>query len=89
MACSWTASMLTYTNLAADVTAYIYESYSKEYGESLGTPLRMDRLSRDLFACPGMGAPGVPPRLCTSTGINGIMLNDQDTFTQGFKVPDT
>jgi hypothetical protein len=55
----------------------------------MGTPLRMDTLSPDLFAYPGMGAPGVPPRLCTSTGINGIMLNGQDNFMQGFKVPDT
>lgn len=54
---------------------------------NLAHPLWMDTRSPDLFLCPGTGVPGVPPRLCTSIGINGIRLNDQDIFTQAIEVP--
>lgn len=50
-------------------------------------PLWMDTRSPDLFLCPGTGAPGVPPALCTATEPNGRVANDQDIFTQGVTVP--
>jgi hypothetical protein len=50
-------------------------------------PLWMDTRSPDLFLCPGTGAPGVPPALCTATEPNGRTANDQDIFTQGVTVP--
>jgi hypothetical protein len=50
-------------------------------------PLWMDTRSPDLFLCPGTGAPGVPPALCTATEPNGRVANDQDVFTQGVNVP--
>lgn len=50
-------------------------------------PLWMDTRGPDLFLCPGTGAPGVPPALCTATEPNGRMANDQDVFTQGVTVP--
>jgi hypothetical protein len=50
-------------------------------------PLWMDTRNPELFLCPGTGVPGVPPKLCTSIGINGIRLNDQDIFSQGIEVP--
>lgn len=50
-------------------------------------PLWMDTRSPDLFLCPGTGAPGVPPALCTATEPNGHMANDQDIFSQAVTVP--
>ncbi len=50
-------------------------------------PLWMDTRSPDLFLCPGTGAPGVPPAICTATEPNGRTANDQDIFTQGVTVP--
>jgi hypothetical protein len=50
-------------------------------------PLWMDTRSPDLFLCPGTGAPGVPPALCTGVEANGVMANDQDIFTQGMPLP--
>jgi hypothetical protein len=50
-------------------------------------PLWMDTRSPDLFLCPGTGAPGVPPALCTLAEPNGRIANDQDIFTQGVTVP--
>jgi hypothetical protein len=50
-------------------------------------PLWMDTRNPDLFLCPGTGAPGVPPALCTLAEPNGRMANDQDIFTQGVTVP--
>jgi hypothetical protein len=53
----------------------------------LAHPLWMDTRSPDLFLCPGTGAPGVPPALCTLTEPSGIVANDQDIFTRGIEVP--
>ncbi len=35
-------------------------------------PLWMDTRSPDLALCPGTAAPGVPPKVCTFTGPNGV-----------------
>lgn len=43
-------------------------------------PLWMDTRDSDLFLCPGTGTPGVPPTVCTASGSNGT-LNDEDIFT--------
>jgi hypothetical protein len=50
-------------------------------------PLWMDTRNPDLFLCPGTGAPGVPPAICTGTEPNGLLANDQDIFTQAVTVP--
>ena len=50
-------------------------------------PLWMDTRSPDLFLCPGTGAPGVPPALCTASEPNGLRANDQDIFTRAVIVP--
>lgn len=50
-------------------------------------PLWMDTRSPDLFLCPGTGAPGVPPKLCTATEPNGLVANDQDIFTRAVNLP--
>ncbi|HEY6541935.1 MAG TPA: sialidase family protein [Ktedonobacteraceae bacterium] len=43
-------------------------------------PVWMDTRDKDLALCPGTGAPGVPPQVCTFTEPNGIQANDQDIF---------
>jgi hypothetical protein len=50
-------------------------------------PLWMDARSADLFLCPGTGAPGVPPRVCTMQSTNGTTANDQDIFTARVGIP--
>jgi hypothetical protein len=44
-------------------------------------PIWADTRNSDLFLCPGTGAPGVPPQVCTATEPNGLQANDQDIFT--------
>jgi hypothetical protein len=45
-------------------------------------PFWSDTRSKDLFLCPGTGAPGIPPGLCA--GQDGsLTANDQDVFTAG------
>jgi hypothetical protein len=44
-------------------------------------PVWMDTRNADLFLCPGTGAPGVPPAVCTMTAPNGIRTNNQEIFT--------
>jgi hypothetical protein len=50
-------------------------------------PLWMDTRSPDLFLCPGTGARGVPPALCTASEPNGLRANDQDIFTRAVILP--
>jgi hypothetical protein len=51
-------------------------------------PLWMDTRDADLFLCPGTGAPGVPPRICTGQSVpNGPVANDQDIFTARVGIP--
>ncbi len=51
-------------------------------------PLWMDTRSPDLALCPGTGAPGVAPRVCTFTSVpGGPVANDQDIFTATEGVP--
>jgi len=50
-------------------------------------PLWMDTRDADLFLCPGTGAPGVPPRICTGLSNNGTQTNDQDIFTAKVGIP--
>ena len=44
-------------------------------------PLWMDTRNPELFLCPGTGAPGVPPQVCTGSAPNAPRANDQDAFT--------
>ena len=50
-------------------------------------PLWMDTRSPDLALCPGTGAPGVPPKVCTFSEPNGVQANDEDIFTSTEGVP--
>ncbi|MEA2634386.1 MAG: hypothetical protein QOH92_1153 [Chloroflexota bacterium] len=50
-------------------------------------PLWSDTRSPDLFLCPGTGAPGVPPSICTGTSTSGSPANDQDIFTAKVAIP--
>jgi hypothetical protein len=50
-------------------------------------PIWMDTRPRDVFVCPGTGAPGKPPALCGATEKNGLPANDQDIYTDTVKVP--
>jgi len=47
----------------------------------------MDTRSPDLFLCPGTGITGVAPGLCTASGANATIANDQDIFTAAVAVP--
>ena len=44
-------------------------------------PIWMDTRNNELFLCPGTGAPGVPPQVCTAAASNASVANDQDVFT--------
>ena len=44
-------------------------------------PIWMDTRNEDVFLCPGTGAPGLPPALCTASEPNGITANEEDIFT--------
>jgi hypothetical protein len=44
-------------------------------------PIWMDTRSKDLFLCPGTGAPGIPPAVCTGAEPNGLTANDQEIYT--------
>ena len=50
-------------------------------------PIWMDTRSPDLFLCPGTGITGVAPGLCTASGANATIANDQDIFTAAVAVP--
>jgi hypothetical protein len=49
-------------------------------------PIWMDTRNQELFLCPGTGAPGVPPAVCTASEPNGLKANDQDIFTTTLEV---
>ena len=50
-------------------------------------PLWSDTRAADLFLCPGTGAPGVPPAVCTAAAPNAAVANDQDIYTDSTGVP--
>ena len=54
---------------------------------STAHPIWMDTRNVDLFVCPGSGAPGIPPAVCTGTEPNGRTADDQDVFTDTLGVP--
>jgi len=49
-------------------------------------PIWMDTRDNSLFLCPGTGAPGVPPALCTATAPNAPLANDQEIFTSAIRI---
>jgi hypothetical protein len=49
-------------------------------------PIWMDTRNPDLFLCPGTGAPGVPPALCTAVEPSGVQANTQDVFTADVEI---
>jgi hypothetical protein len=50
-------------------------------------PAWSDTRPLDVFLCPGTGAPGVPPAICTGTAPNAPLANDQDFFTAIVNIP--
>lgn len=61
----------------------IYGGYSGlAVGGSTAHPIWSDTRNSDVFICPGTGAPGVPPTLCTALEVSGVKGNDQDIFTR-------
>jgi hypothetical protein len=50
-------------------------------------PIWSDTRAPDLFLCPGTGAPGVPPAVCTAAAPNAALANDQDIYTDSTEVP--
>jgi hypothetical protein len=50
-------------------------------------PIWSDTRAPDLFLCPGTGAPGVPPAVCTAAAPNAAVANDQDIYTESTGVP--
>lgn len=55
--------------------------------DNVAHPVWMDTRGLDRFLCPGTGAPGVPPAICTLTEPNGVVANDQDIYTQSMSIP--
>jgi len=50
-------------------------------------PLWMDTRNPELFLCPGTGAVGSPPQLCTASASNAAVANDQELRTANIPVP--
>jgi hypothetical protein len=50
-------------------------------------PIWSDTRAKDLFLCPGTGAPGIPPAVCTAPAPNAAVANDQDVYTASTEVP--
>jgi hypothetical protein len=50
-------------------------------------PIWSDTRAKDLFLCPGTGAPGIPPAVCTAPAPNAAVANDQDVYTDSTGVP--
>ena len=50
-------------------------------------PIWSDTRTLNLFLCPGTGAPGIPPAVCTATEPNGLKANAQEIFTDSTDVP--
>lgn len=50
-------------------------------------PLWMDTRIPALFLCPGTGAPGVPPAVCTASAANAALANDQELFVAALRIP--
>jgi hypothetical protein len=48
---------------------------------SIAYPFWSDTRNAELFLCPGTGAPGVPPQVCTASAPNASVANDQEVFT--------
>jgi hypothetical protein len=48
---------------------------------SIAYPFWSDTRNAELFLCPGTGAPGVPPQVCTAAAPNAKVANDQEVFT--------
>jgi hypothetical protein len=50
-------------------------------------PLWMDTRNPELFLCPGTGAVGSPPAVCTASVDNASLANDQDIYTAALPIP--
>ena len=59
-----------------------FGDYSGVSALSGANPLWSDTRNPDAFLCPGTGAPGVPPAVCTGTEPSGILANDQQIYTR-------
>lgn len=53
---------------------------------STAYPLWMDTRDPELFLCPGTGATGAPPKVCTASATNASRANDQDIFVAAMPV---
>jgi hypothetical protein len=51
-------------------------------------PIWSDTRAPELFLCPGTGAVGVPPKVCTASAPNAAVANDQDVYTASIRVSD-
>jgi hypothetical protein len=49
-------------------------------------PIWSDTRAPELFLCPGTGAVGVPPAVCTASAPNAAVANDQDVYTTSISV---
>jgi len=50
-------------------------------------PIWMDTRVKELILCPGTGASGVPPQVCSFSEPSGIIANDQDIFMAKISIP--
>ena len=50
-------------------------------------PIWSDTRTVDEFLCPGTGAPGVPPTVCSGAAPNAPFANDQDIDTAAVPIP--
>jgi hypothetical protein len=54
---------------------------------STAYPIWSDTRTVDEFLCPGTGAPGSPPTICSGSAPNAPVANDEDTYTAGVAIP--
>ena len=50
-------------------------------------PIWSDTRTVDEFLCPGTGAQGNPPTVCSGSAPNAPVANDEDVFTAGVPIP--
>jgi hypothetical protein len=71
----------------AQGNSLFFGDYSGLSAVSGAHPLWMDTRTPDAFLCPGTAVPGVPPALCTATEPDGLLANDQTSYTDTLPAP--
>jgi hypothetical protein len=81
------SSMPAPTQFEGPAGGQFYGDYVWLSASDKAYPIWSDTRAKDLFLCPGTGTPGNPPQVCGATEPNGLVANDEETFTATVNVP--